>query len=165
MQLTIGLAVGVGLPGLISFTSERALWIVLDGRPELQPFYNATVSTPVAYACCSSSVTRTGFEVGICAPYCSYGRGHPVYGDRISIFIPLVGGLQMTAEGALGGTIHIPLLSTFVRLGVTVLVTHARFAPVSRTILERIDKAIQIGRAWIRRRPQKLPLTPMAPPS
>jgi hypothetical protein len=152
MQFTIGLTVGVGFPGVISFTSERALWILLDGEQHVDPFHNTTLSTPIGYACCSSSVTRRGFEYGVCAPYVSYGRGHPVYGDRISVFIPLVCGFQMTAEGAAGGTIHIPLFTPFFRVGITVLVTHPRIAPVSRALLGRVDGVVRSARAWLRRR-------------
>ena len=149
MQFTIGLAVGVGFPGVISFTSERALWILLADKRELHPFHNTTVSTPVAYACHSSSVTRGALEYGICAPYFSYGRGHPVYGDRISVFIPLVCGLQMTAQGAAGATIHIPVFTPFFRIGISVLVTHPRIAPVSRALLDRVDGVVRVARAWL----------------
>jgi hypothetical protein len=151
MQVTIGLAVGVGFPGVISFISERALWIVFDGKRELSPFHNTTVTTPIAYACHSSSATRAGFEYGVCAPYFSYGRGHPMYGDRLSVFVPLVCAFQMTAQGAAGGSIHIPLFTPFTRIGITILITHPRFAPVSRALLSRIDGVIQHARAWFGR--------------
>jgi hypothetical protein len=152
MQFTVGLAFGVGVPGIISFVSERVLWIVVEEKSELEPFHNITVSTPIAYACCSSSVTKSGFEYGVCAPYVSYGRGHPVFGDRISVFIPLVCGFQMTARGAAGASIHIPLMSPFFRLGITVLVTHPRIAPISTAVLSRVDEMVQSARGWWRRR-------------
>src|SRR5688572_9902498 len=92
--LMFGCALGTGIPGLISIVAARSFGRGITG------FQNITLTTPIAYGCYSASRGQRGLEYGVCAPFLSYGRSHPIYGDRISLFVPFIGSVQMTQVGA-----------------------------------------------------------------
>jgi hypothetical protein len=140
-----GCALGTGIPGLISIVAERAFGKGING------FQNVTLTCPIAYGCYSVSKDQRGLEYGVCAPYVSYGRAHPILGDRISVFFPFVGSVQMTKFGAVGMTVHLPLFTPFVRLGLTILIKHPKLAGTCSGALGRIDDGLLFLRTGFRR--------------
>ena len=131
--LTVAVALGVGVPGVISFVTERAIAIERERSLE---FRNNTVSTPIGYACYSSSSEHRGFEYGFCAPYLSYGRNHPRYGDRISIDDPLNSGATRSAVEAIAARYGIlisdgaPVTAGYVNAGTARIVVTRSVASV-----------------------------------
>jgi hypothetical protein len=119
-MFVVGATVGTGIPGLLAFVGERITSFGDDRRPTgLTTF---TLTTPIAYTCWARTKAGGRFEYGVCLPYLSYGRGHPLYGDRMSLFIPLVGGVTLAACGALGLTCQLPVFGPFLRIGFSVFI-------------------------------------------
>jgi hypothetical protein len=140
-----GCALGTGVPGVVSLVAQRTFGQgVASSR-------NLTFTTPIAYGCYSATKDQSGLEYGVCAPFFSYGRSHPVYGDRISLFVPFLGSVQMTQVGAIGVTVHLPLFTPFVRLGLTLLVKHPKLAGTCTRTLRGIDELLSSVKSGVQR--------------
>jgi hypothetical protein len=143
-----------GVPGAVGIYSEGGVTVDDASRGEdrkVSPVYGGGISTAVGYGCYMASQKRSGFELGMCAPYVSYGRNHPVLGDRLSVFIPLVGSLQCTSTGSVGVSFSVPLFNPFFRLGFTCYLRNERAAPALTSLLtfagRCVEGASRVGRA------------------
>jgi hypothetical protein len=153
-RFVMGLSLGTGIPGFISIMRQRLIAVTRQENPsslDAFAFDNTSVSTPIGYGCYSDSARNRGFEYGVCMPYVSYGRGHPVYGERASVFVPLVGSINVSL-GCVGATCQVPLFVSVLHLGITIQVEHPSLRPFTGLLLRGVRSCVQtvIDPVWRR---------------